>query len=138
MARTSHQTKDRAALIAIREIESTITGALAGRCPSALRWGPINADKFLAVVQDVAAFVHSNFSSRSMAPICTIDVHRFARSYPIGCFARRSRIHAPWSIDVAANTLAQVCDPGLRRCALYWTRELMHAASARPCSFDLS
>lgn len=99
--------------MAIQEFESTITRALAGRPPSASRWRPIEADNFLRVVRDVAAFALTKFSSRSMAPICTMDVNRFACSYPIGGFARRLECHAPWSIDAAANTLTQM---GIRDC----------------------
>ncbi len=129
--RKSNHVKDTRAIDSIREIESAILRALHGRAPYRKFWGPIKAPEFLMVVQDVASFVLTNFSERPLAPICTLDVAQFSQSGEVACFARRPRPHLPWTGASKVVTLASVGDPGLRRCALFWVRDLMHLTSVR-------
>ncbi len=120
------------AIDAVRQIESAVGSALAGRSPRRAEWGGLDAKAFLRVVRDVTSFVLTNFGDRLWAPICTTDLRRFTdpAPAPARCFARpRSyRLHAqgkPVDLVWAGNV-------GLRRCALFWTRELMHARTLRP------
>lgn len=120
------------AIVAVRELENVIEAALLGRRPARARWGSIEAADFAAVAMDVSSFLLTNFSDRAMRPICVQDLKRFVDSAHVGFFSRRSQPHQTWSEMTGPLTLANAGDVGLRRCALFWTRELMHARSARP------
>ena len=129
--KSTNHVKDHFAIASIREIETAIRRALAGHGPPRKLWGPIGAQDFLMVVQDVASFVLTNFSDQPLPPICTMDLEQFSRSGEIACFARRPRRREPWSEHSKVATLASIGDPGLRRCALFWVRDLMHMNSTR-------
>ncbi len=120
------------AIAAVREIERVIEAALNGRRPRQARWGDIDSEGFGVVVRDVSSFLLTNFSPRSLPAICTADAGRFADPAPVGFFTRRAQPWSPWTTCADALTLANAGDVGLRRCALFWTQELMHANSARP------
>ncbi len=120
------------AIRAVRQIETAIDSALAGRSPRRCDWGGLDAETFLRVVRDVTSFVLTNFRERPWAPICTMDLRRFGDRSPAlaRCFTRPAsqRLHAPGQpVD-----LAWAGNVGLRRCALFWARELMHARTSRP------
>ena len=82
------------------------------------------------MVDDVAAFALTNFTKRARSPLCTKGL-RYANHAPIACFARQASRTSAWSEGSQPTRLTHIADVGLRRSALYWARELMHAFGAR-------
>ena len=119
------------AIRAVQDLEAGITRAFRGRPLSQEHWGPIEPADFLTVVDDVCAFVLTNFTKRSGSPLCTKGLGHYADHAPIACFARQPSRASAWSLGSQPTELAHIADVGLRRSALYWTRELMHAFGAR-------
>lgn len=123
----------RRAMNAVAQLEAAVRGALAGRRPHPGSWGDIEPEAFLSVVLDVTTFVLSRFGPDDpRLPLCVRDLHRFRAGDPLGFF-QRQRQRQTNAGEGAADlvSLAHVGDVGWRRCALYWTRELMHARTER-------
>jgi hypothetical protein len=124
----------RSAMNAVVQLEAAVRGALAGRRPHAASWGDIEPEAFLGVVRDVTTFVLSRFGRDDTAvPQCVRGLHRCRAGDSIGCFQRLRQRQNSAGEGGAADlaSLAHVGEVGRRRCALYWTRELMHARTER-------
>ena len=115
---------------AVNQIERTIRAALMGRKPRADRWGNLSAKQFLDIFEDVSSFVLTRFSHSKA--LCTTDTGYFIDHAPVRFFTRVSRPTYQSYERYGVASLEAVGDVGLRRCALFWTRELMHIDTARP------
>jgi hypothetical protein len=81
--------------LAIEEVEMVVRRAIAGDAPDAFNWGPLRANDFLQIVQDVTSWALTNFEA----------------------FKARS--------DAIVRTLSSVNDPALRCAALWWAHVLL-------------
>ena len=53
---------------AIEEMEMVIRRAIAGEAPDAFTWGPLRANDFLQIVQDVTSWALTNFEAFKARP----------------------------------------------------------------------
>lgn len=120
----------RIAKAAVSEIEHAVYSAIGGRKPKAAHWGDLSASDFLAVVDNVSSFVVTQFSQSPA--LCTTDLNKFVDDAPVRFFARAISPASRSTESYGVATLGTIGDVGRRRCALFWTRELMHIHAARP------
>jgi len=114
---------------AVTEIEKVIEAAYNGRKPRSDRWGALQAADFLQIADDIATWALTRFTS--VPALCTTSLSRFYDNSPIGFFSRTGRHIPPTSSAVSLTTLATVGHVGLRRAALFWTRELINISTSR-------
>jgi hypothetical protein len=117
---------------ALREIETAIRRAIAGESPDVLTWGPLRADEFLRIIQDVTTWALTNFEAfraRPAAEELPLGILGTGRPY----FGKAHRLQPPFDSTGAVRTLSSVNDPALRCPALWWAHVLL-AESHRCCN----
>jgi hypothetical protein len=117
---------------AIEETETAIRRAIAGETPDVFTWGPLRADEFLQIVQDVTNWALTNFEAFRARPA--------AEELPPGIlgtgspyFGKAPRLQPPFDSNAVVRTLSSVNDPALRCPALWWAHVLL-AESHRCCN----
>jgi hypothetical protein len=110
--------------LAIEEMETVIRRAIAGEAPDAFTWGPLCADEFLRIVQDVTSWALTNFEAFRARPA--------TEELPMGIvgtgspyFGRAYRLQPPFDSNGTVRTLSSVNDPALRCPALWWAHVLL-------------
>ena len=116
----------------VRQIETAITRAHAGKRPNPESWGALRASEFIVVVRDVATFMMTNFGEKRLAPIGLADTHQLSKLAPQGSFRTHETLYHGWRDDVGPSFLNRSADVAFTRTILFWVREIMHRHSGRP------
>lgn len=116
--------------LAIEEMELVIRRAIAGERPDASTWGPLCANEFLQIVEDVTSWALTNFEAFKARPAAEELPHGISGT---GCpyFRKAPRLQPPYDSDASVRTLSSVNDPALRCAALWWAHVLL--AESHPC-----
>jgi TniQ len=109
---------------AIEEMEMVIWRAISGESPDFCTWGPLRADDFLQIVQDVTSWALTNFEAFKARPAAEELPHGIGGTGS-PYFGKAPRLQPPYDSDAAVRTLSSVNEPALRCAALWWAHVLL-------------
>jgi TniQ len=116
--------------LAIEEVEMVVRRAIAGDAPDTFTWGPLRANDFLQIVQDVTSWALTNFEAFKARPAAEELPHGISGTGS-PYFRKAPRLQPPYDSDAIVRTLSSVNDAALPCAALWWAHVLL--AESHPC-----
>jgi hypothetical protein len=118
--------------LAMEEMEAVIRSAISGEAPDAVTWGPLRADEFLRIVQDVTSWALTNFEAFKARPAAE-ELPNCISGTGSPYFRKPFRRQPPLDSNAPVRMLSAVNDPTQRAPALWWAHVLL-AESHRCCN----